>query len=247
MTPAGRPDVQLEATTGIEVGSVQVLAGFRTPAREALAGGPLDIEFFIENRGQEPFCFAFGTDRARRRPALFSLTAYPGGSSDHLDDPRASIPELGGPMGIRRLAPGEPFTQKLIAGQFICLEQLRDIVAPGEAQLVTVRCRRPLPAASDEAAALQPRSHTPTVDATLRIHVRRDDHALAHCIAALAEQARPRHPLPPAPDWEHAVATLCTLRVPEARPHLQALLDHPDPATRTMAEQALAALERQSH
>jgi len=244
MTPRSPSEVQLEATTSIEAASVQVLAGFRTPAAEVLAGGPLDIEFFIENRGQTTLYFALGTSRACLRPAFHTLTARLGRSGRPLDDPHADARELGGPMGIRPLGPGEAFAQMLIGGQFICLEHLKDIVAQGEMQLVSVRCQRPLPAASDGAAALQLSPYTPIVDATLRIHVRRDDHALAHCIAALAEQARSKHPLPPAPEWEHAVATLCALRVPEARPHLQALLGHPDPATRTMAAQALATLER---
>lgn len=235
----------LEAAKVLNANGIQVRAGFRAPDPEALAGGPLEIEFFVENIGQIHFSIACGTDRAKLRPAFFSFTATLDGSDINLDDPAARIPELGGPASVIRVEAGASYSQALLVNEFIRLEKVNTVMQPGEVRTLYVHCPRPLPLARTQQQAFQTVNNVPRVDVTLTVRVRRDDAALDALVARLAEAVRADWNVPVAPSRTQAISQLVALRTPVALPYLKALANHPDPEVWIRVQRALALFNQQ--
>jgi len=228
---------QTEASVILKAKNLQVRAGFRASTPETLAGGPIEIEFFVESLSGEPLYLAVGGDRARLRPAFFSFTAELEGAEIELDDPAAKIPERGGPATVIQVKTGAPNRYAILVNEFVRLEKVSAALKPGEVRELRIRCQRPLPLALSNEQAFQFSRDTSRVDVTLVIHVRRDDAALETLIARLAAEVRGDQI--GAVEREQAIKTLVALRHPVALPYLQMFRDHPDPAVRMYVQWAL--------
>ncbi len=235
----------LEAAMIFEAKDIQVRAGFRAHDPEVLAGGPLEVEFFVENTGATPFYLAVGTDRTRLRPAFFSFTARLDGADVKMDDPASGIMERGGPAGVARIETGASYSQALLVNEFVRLEKVSAVMQPGEVGTLHIHCRRPLPLANSEQQAFQLGNNVPGVDVTLAVRVRRDDAALDALIARLAEAVRADWSATPEPRRIQGISQLAALRTPVALPYLQALVNHPDPEVRLRVQRALARFNQQ--
>jgi hypothetical protein len=215
-------------------------AGFRVLQDDALAGGPLSIEFVVENTGTQPAYFFTATDRSRLRPDNFTLQAGVQGSDVVLTDPLANVPYLGGPGGVLEVEPGAQIKQRLLVNNFVTLEQTRDVLAPGEASTVWIRGLRTLALTATEDQALQGGGETAQIDATLSIPIRRDDAALEALVASLADSIRADQSTNVSAQREQTIGELVALRLPMVVPQLESLKDHPDPAVKMYVQRALA-------
>src|SRR5258708_12855235 len=75
--------------------NISLHTGFRLATTNPLAGGPIEIEFFIDNNGSSSFPLALVGDRSRQRPGKFSFTASLEGVT--LEDPMAMMDHTGDP------------------------------------------------------------------------------------------------------------------------------------------------------
>src|SRR5215831_4119286 len=182
-----RPEASL--TLGGE--GVALRAGFRAATAEELAGGPLEVEAFVDNTGAAPLYLALAGEGSRLRPARFSFAATVEGLDVELDDPEAGAPDAGGPATVVAVPPGESRSQSLLVNEFLRLEKLSQALGPGETRALTLRCRRPMPLAVTEAQAFRVGPSTPEVDVTLTLSVRLA--ALRHPGAAAALRSLQRH------------------------------------------------------
>jgi hypothetical protein len=211
-----------ETAVELTAGSVSVRAGFRIITASPLAGGPVELEFFIESLGSSPLHVAAGVSRAAQRPDLVEVVATFEGVL--LDDPWRELPESGGPEMVLQVAAGSPLRQPLLLNDFVRLEETVMRVADGEEGRLDVTCRRPLPLADSEAATLMT-TDAPMVAADLVCTLRRDDAALAALATALVREV-----MQGAPELrERPLAHLLSMRG-AAREEIVALLAHPDPA-----------------
>src|SRR5215472_10969545 len=133
-----RPEASL--TLGGE--GVALRAGFRAATAEELAGGPLEVEAFVDNTGAAPLYLALAGEGSRLRPARFSFAATVEGLDVELDDPEAGAPDAGGPATVVAVPPGESRSQSLLVNEFLRLEKLSQALGPGEAVALTLRVRR---------------------------------------------------------------------------------------------------------
>jgi hypothetical protein len=242
-TPSTPSASQLEAFTHLENGDFQIRAGFRTADAEILAGGPLVVEFLVENMSRTPLHLAVGGDRARNRPSFFAFSATLSEADLELSDPAIAVPDLGGPIAIITIEEGAPFHQRLLVNQFLGLEQLRSNLAVNEVRILSLHCSRLLPLALDDEHAIPSRSNTPLIDSVLNISVRRDDAALETLIAHLANEVRASQTPNATGEREFIMSQLVALRNRSTIPALKMLASHTDPIVRMMAEQALKSFE----
>jgi hypothetical protein len=214
-------------------GEVQVHAGFRITDASELAGGPIEIEFFAEITGRGSRFLFITADRMRYRPGDFSFAATFAGVP--LADPFANLPDIGGPGGVIEIAAGRLLRQPLILNEFVRLEAAVDLLEPGASGQLVVACRRPLPLAADEVAALALESDAPIVEVPLALELHRDDARLA----ALVEQliAEVRHG--PREQRERPLGLLLSLRAPAAVERWHTLVNHPDPLVFERVRQTL--------
>ena len=78
---------------------LQVASGFRViEAEPLLAGGPVEVEFFIDNAGARALHLFVNGDRARQRPGSFSFVATMAGVT--LPDPYKDVAWEGGPATV---------------------------------------------------------------------------------------------------------------------------------------------------
>jgi len=238
----------LEASSDVEYGNdIKVRAGLRIINSEVYAGGPILIEFSIENRGQTPYYLAFGGDRVKLRPTYFDFSASLEGADMKLVDPAAGTPELGGIGGTTEVKPGEPYYQTIILNQFLSLEEVRKVLKEGEAGVLQIRCKRALAIATTSMQALQMVTDIPVVEEVLRVKVSRNDAALNTLMTQLADELKndwastPTSPV----NQERAITQLTALRIPVAVPYLQSLVEHPDPGIQMRVQRALAMITRQ--
>lgn len=215
-------------------GAMQVRAGFRVVNASALAGGPIEIAFFVEKDRPPALYVMIAGDRARQRPGGFSFVAT------FLDapllDPMERVPDLGGPATAIAVDPGHSWRQPLLLNEFVRLEDAPARLAPGATGRLDIVCSRTFPLATDPTSALLVREG-PRVDVPLSLPLRRDDEALAALATHLAEQVRE---VPPA-ERESALVRLLALRS-AARPQIESLVDHPCPSVAARVRGALAAL-----
>ena len=223
------------ATAARAAGDVRITAGFRLVTPEPLAGGPIELEFFVESVGPSALQLAVGGDRARQRPGQVSFEAELGGSS--LGDPLADVPDVGGPLGVVQVTAESPFSQRLVLNEFVRLEDTIALMAPGGSARMRVHCHRPivLAAASNAALALRDASN---VEVTLAFMLRRDDAELA----ALADELKDAVLHGPAAERERPFGLLLSMRTP-ARAQIETLTRQTDQAVADRARRALARID----
>jgi hypothetical protein len=215
-------------------GDLRVRAGFRSSSLTGLAGGPLEIQFFVE--ASAVITVAVGANRLIQRPDFFRFAAELDGRP--IDDPFAGSTDLGGPATTVSVGPASPFTQWLIVNQFLRLEQARERVAPGEVGRLHLRGGRPLPLAKTPAEAFD-RSGASEFDVSQDLELRRDDAQLVSLIDQLVDEVRAGRER-----REHALALLLTLRAPPAVRRWRTLQAHPDAVVAERVRHALSVADR---
>jgi hypothetical protein len=222
---------QQQGRVTLMVDGTPVQSGFRVVTTELLAGGPIELEFFVETQSSVPLRFSVSGDRVRQRPAQFEFSATFEGLP--LDDPIGSAPDLGGPATIAEVMTNSPWQQPLVLNQFIRLERTRDRLALGATGRLELTCHRAIALSlTDTAALLNQGAQVVTVP--LRIDLRRDDTALNTWITQAFDEVMQGPPSL----REHPLALLLALRS-VARPQIEALTHHPDAAVVSRARQAL--------
>jgi hypothetical protein len=241
-TPSGaRPG---EAFTTFRDGALAARVGFRVTNEAVYAGGPLVLSFVVENIGTEDFFLAAGGSRATHRPDFFAFEAVLRDLDLPLGDPLHKAPDLGGPVGSVRIAPGESTNQTLFLNQFLSLERVHDALKPGESALLTVVARHPFPLARTAEEALQIQPNAYNVESTLDIFLVRDDQRLEELIEALSNTIRMSWTPHYSAELDLALGQLASLRIPLALPHLRSLQQHPNGSIRTRARRALDDIEK---
>jgi len=212
-----------EAATELTLGKARCRAGFRTADAKAIAGGPIELTFFVELIGGGT-CRLFVTgDRMRQRPGGFAFSTTLAGMT--IDDPSAHLPDMGGPAGHVDITADRPWHQPLILNQFARLEAGLEILQPGEAGTLQLRCRR-LPA-----------SDAPSIEVPLTLALRRDDARLAALVGQLIETVNHG----PSERRLPALEVLLSLRARPAVALWRSLASSPDAAVAARVRQALAA------
>ena len=213
---------------------LQVASGFRViEAEPLLAGGPVEVEFFIDNAGARALHLFVNGDRARQRPGSFSFVATMAGVT--LPDPYKDVAWEGGPATVVTVEPTKVYRQTLVVNQFVRLENSLDLLEPGASGQLVVACRRPLPLTADHQASLTPAGDAPLVEVRLEFELRRDDAQLSALVDKLVDEVRHG----PREYRERPLALLLTLRAPVAIVRWRALMDHADPVVGQRVRQAL--------
>lgn len=218
-----------EGAVDVAAGNVSARAGFRVITHELLAGGPVELEFFLENRKSAPFRITVRGDRARSRPGQFAFTALFEGAP--IVDPAAQTPNLGGPAGIVEVSADAPWRQPLLLNEFLRLEDTSERLDPGAAGVLDLTCRRPLDLADGPEAGLE----APDLTIRLALPLRRDDAALSALVSALYQEILEGQ----SPGREHSLGLLLSLRSRACEP-IVALAHH---ANASIAERAQMALQ----
>jgi hypothetical protein len=228
-----RPALRRNGAVDLSVDGIGVRAGFRLVTKEPLAGGPVELEFFVEPLGTGPLKLAVGGDRMRQRPGQLVFEAELEGTP--LPDPFAEVPDMGGPLGLVDVSADQPWRQPLVLNDFVRLEDAIALVEPGEMGRLRLACRRPVVLAAEAARALAA-DGAELVEVDLAFDVCRDDAALAALVADLLDRVMNG----PAAERERPLALLLSLRT-TARAQIEALAKHPD---ETVADRARRALTR---
>lgn len=224
MSPLGSTTVDLDGVP-VEV-TVQVVDDI------VLAGGPLEVQVTLRNRGDRPVGVPMGADRGRGRPGHLAFSAEVGSTA--LADPRAAVPYRGGVSGQVTLPPGDRIAQRVLVNDFVDLGVLLADLAPGSRLVLALRCRRNL------ATGAQPDPVT-LVDAPqvavveLEVPMLRDDERLAALATALRDQLRAAASVE---ERERQIGRLASIRLPEARAALDDLAGGPDEGLAGLASQA---------
>ena len=224
----GTPE-QREGAEELAADEIRVRAGFRVVTDEPLTGGPVELEFFVENLGTRSLRLAVSGDRMRQRPGQFSFAATFEGAP--LEDPMSVVSYRGGPEGVVEVSADTPWHQPLVLNQFLRLEDTPGHLVQGVTGRINLACRRPLALAATDTDAL---SHdgVPGLAVDLAFALRRDDTALAALIARLFDEVM-RGPLALR---ERPLAQLLSMRS-VARVQIDALTRHPDPSVAGRARQ----------
>lgn len=228
---AHQPELR-EAALNLVADEIRVRAGFRVTTSEPLAGGPVEMEFFVESTGPCPLQLAVNGDLMRQRPGQICFTATFEGLP--LADPMRLTPYMGGPAGIVQVSTVSPWHQPLILNQFLDLEHTPERLMLGAAGRLNLECRRPLPLVGTVAAALSKDVSTILV-VNLAFDLRRDDAALAALAASLFDEVMQG---PPALR-ERPLALLLSLRG-VARNQIEALTRHADLSVVSRARHTLS-------
>ena len=218
---------------------LHVWSGFRFVGTDpGLAGGPVELEFFVDNVGARALHVLVAGDRARLRPGSLTVSASLEGVA--LPDPFADIPCAGGPATVVAVEPSKTYRQTFLINQFVRLEDSVDRLEPGEAGQLVLSCRRPLPLAADRESALVRSGAPPVVEVQLALELRRDDAQLAALVDQLVDDVRHG----PRDQRERPLTLLLALRAPLAVSRWRALLDHADPVVVARVRQALQLADR---
>ena len=209
--------------------ALRVRSGFRVVTKDPLAGGPVELEFFVENHGSHPLKLAVSGDRMRQRPGQFTFAAR--FESIDLQDPMAAVPYAGGPEGIVAVSADTPWLQPLLLNQFLRLEETPKRLAPGNTGRIELNCQRPLPLATTDASALSA-DYVRVVAVDLAFDLRRDDAALAALAAGLFDEVMHGPPS----SRERPLTLLLSMRS-TASAQIDALTRHPDPSIAERARQ----------
>lgn len=220
-----------EESIEIDVDSCRARTGFRVTTDEPLAGGPIELEFFIEPLESAALFLSVAGDSSRQRPGQFEFTATLDGVT--IEDPLAHIPPVGGPIGVVPVTKETPWRQPLVLNQFLQLETSREKLADGESGQLHVTCRRPLTLGPDQAAVLTGKKWE-TVSIDLAFTLRRDDAALAKLTEALLDEVATGSPA----ERLHPFELLLSLRS-VAHDQLATLANLSDPTIANRARQSL--------
>jgi hypothetical protein len=226
--------VSSQGSTTVHLGPVPVEVVVRVVDDVVLAGGPLEVEVALSNAGDRPVDIPVGADRSRGRPGHLSFSVEADGAT--FADPRAGLPYRGGVSGQVSLPPDELVVQRVLVNDFLGLDVLLAIVAPGARLPLALRCWRNL------ATGPQPDSMTladaPDVAVVeLDVPVLRDDEGLAALAAALRDELRSAAPAS-VEDRERQVGRLASISLPDAAAALDALAAGPDRHLAGLAAQA---------
>jgi hypothetical protein len=221
-----------EAAADVAADAIHVRAGFHVITTDPLAGGPVELEFFVENLAPLPLQLAVSGDRMRRRPGQFTFAATLDGA--RIENAMASTPFMGGPVGIVQVSADSPWRQPLILNEFVRLEETRARLSAGASGRLDLECRRPLAHAATS-GGLAPDDSALVVAVNLSFDLRRDDAAVAALAGRLLDEVMGG---PPALR-ERPLGLLLSMRS-VARPQLEALARHPDSSVASRAQQALA-------
>ena len=208
---------------------------------EYVAGAPIEVEVTVSNRSSHPAFYVIGDAGPRVAYMEFSATLLPIGQK--LRDPFPGTPlEPGGMTSSIQVAPGQSHVRSVLLNQYVALEDVRTMIAPGRSARLSVAWRcymvvtRSFPEPLPDAVPLSGSFHT---------GLTRDDAALRQIVESLAGRLTN--------DWNlsssdpvgrrQSLAALTSLRIPETIPYLKALLEHPDAEVRYGAEQALHELQ----
>ena len=212
-------------------GPRRIRAGFRRPATEVIAGGPLELQFVVE--ASQPMVVAVAGDRVRGRPDFFRFAATL--DSVEIEDPfPPSTTWLGGPGGVVPVGPGAPLTQWLIVNQYLRLERAVEVLSPGSIGRLQLRAGRPIPFTTKDAEAYR-REGVPQVDVGGTIPIKRDDARLAAIVKELVDNVRHGPP----EKRERPLSLVVTLRAPASVEVWKSLVDHPNPTVAERVRQAL--------
>ncbi|WP_440956053.1 hypothetical protein ACSAZK_03625 [Methanosarcina sp. Mfa9] len=214
-------------------GEISAHVGFRVVTSDLIAGGPIELEFFVENLRPFPFRLAVSGDRMRQRPGQFSFSATFEGSP--LGDPIEGVPYMGGPMGIVQVATDIPWHQSIVLNQFLCLEDTPRRLVQGTSGRIDLVCNRQLSLAITDADAL---SHNGAlvVAVNLSFDIRRDDEALEELASSLLNEIMTG----PLDSRERPLALLLSMRK-AAHAQIDALTKHPDESVARRARQAMSS------
>jgi hypothetical protein len=221
-----------EGAAELAADGIRVQAGFRVTTAGPLAGGPVELQFFVQSPGPVPLRLVVSGDRARQRPGKFSFEATFEGVP--LEDPMAGLVDVGGPAGVVAVSADRPWQQPLVLNEFVRLERAPTHIAAGASGRLTLRCRRAMALAATDAAAFASRPPR-VVLIDLAVDLRRDDAELAALTGRLLDEVVNG---PPAAR-ERPLALLLSLRS-IAHAQIEALTGHPDPVVAARANQALA-------
>ena len=239
-------EIQLEDSGELARGDRKVRAGFRINQTEILAGGIVEVEFFLEELSGKGFYLAAGGSRTRWRPAFFEIQATLEGHEIELSDPFEKVPELGGPATSIQIEPHTRYQQTILVNEFVRLEKLSAVLVDDENGLLRLNCRRPLPLADTSEQSFEIDQLSPTVEGNLSVKVRRDDAALESFISRLTNHVRADRGAMVSADREANIAKLGALRSPMALPYLQSLANHPDPVVQLYVTRAITLLNQES-
>ena len=198
-------------------------AGFRFAAASDVAGGPIEVEFYVESSGPAARYLLVSGDRMRQRPGGFQFTATL--NDNALGDPFGGVPDMGGPGGVVEIGPSRPWHQTLVLNQFVRLEAALGMLRPGASGQLKVHCRRPVRLTANKDEALAASERAPVVEAGLQRKIVRDDARLKALVDGLMDQIRDE----PREQRERPLSLLLSLRAPLAVERWRALEKHPDP------------------
>ena len=194
-------------------GAGPVLAALEAVTVRPVAAGACWVELTVQ-AGERPLYLAVGSDRIRRRPAHITMQASIGGVD--LVDPAGGAGGVGGgdgPSGPVPVEPGTPYRIRLLVNQFLALEQILDILQPGEEQPFRLALQRPLRLARTPVEALS-LSDAPVLTLRRTVPIRRDDDALESEIAEVVAEIRRHSTESTSNALENALATLVAYRLP---------------------------------
>ena len=223
---------QRDNATDIRLGERVIKARFAVTDASDVAGGPVELAFSAELvEGAACQLIAAG-DRMTNRPAGFSFAATFAGHV--LSDPYADLPDMGGPEGILELQTDRPVHQRLVLNEFVRLEDVRALLAPGATGLLAIECARHL---SLVAAGEDAPFDSAAVTVPLALQLRRDDNALDALVRRLLAQVLDG----PRDQRERPLSLLLSLRADMAVDRWRTLVSHPDPLVAQRARQSLGA------
>ncbi len=230
----------LEEAVHLQQGTLEARATFRLTEPHALAGGPIAIELTVEALGASTIHLMVSGDRSRGRAAGFTFEASFEGVT--LTDPVGDLPYLGGPATFLAVPPGTPYRRTLILNDFVRLEDLHEVVHPGDSTELHVVCRASIQLAADEKAAKANDLLDPfLVDVSLKLDVRRDDVALVALVDRLVDEVFHGEP----GIRERALERVTSLRTRIAVERWRALAAHPDASVAARVAPALHFASRE--
>jgi hypothetical protein len=215
-----------EASQKVTAGRLRLTASFRAAADDALAGGPLEIEFCMAPEKGRAYVLS-GTERFTLRPDSYAFHAVLEEGGIGLDDP-ASPDAIGwgGPATMLAFSVQAPFRQTLIVNEFLRLERIRHAMKMDERREIALRCQRALAVATTPDVS---RLATAQLALWIGVCIRRDDLALVALADDLQRTVGDDSSELDSPSRRRAIDRLATLDPEIARPRLAALAGHPDP------------------
>jgi len=209
-------------------GEINIRTGFRITPGELLAGGPIELEFLLENLAEKPFDLDLAGDRMRQRPGQLIFDARFEG--ELIDDPMKGTTWLGGPSTVVKVQYGKPWRQPILLNQFVRLEQIPKKIssnlAKGQMSLV---CERLIPLSPE---------HQKPITIQLSFTLYRNDQALDLLTTNLYNEIING----PVTGREHALSLLLSLRS-MASQQIKLLANHPEITISNRAKNSLAIFD----